>query len=62
VLLVQLRSTKIAQIDCFPAYCSERVTVAFVYDCSPVASGGQVNDQAVAVLTKVPEGIGRDQH
>jgi hypothetical protein len=28
----------IAQIDCFPAYCVERVTVAFVYDCSPVAA------------------------
>jgi hypothetical protein len=38
MLLVQLRSMNIAQIDCFPAYCVERVTVAFVYDCSPVAA------------------------
>jgi hypothetical protein len=30
VLLVQLRSMNIAQIDCFPAYCVERVTIAFV--------------------------------
>ena len=32
--LVRLRSTNIARIDCFPAYCSERVTVAFAYRSS----------------------------
>jgi hypothetical protein len=38
VLLVQLSLINIAQIDCYPAYRVERVTIVFVYDCSPVAA------------------------
>jgi hypothetical protein len=50
--LYGLRSTNIARIDCFPAYRTERVAVAFEYDQRNVEIGSEIAKITVFTLNR----------